>query len=95
MLIYSRNIDAQGWRSEYEKKERKKQVFKKLQKHRLLRSLEKQLGITDADMRKYMDGWESKSSEPNHVSSLSYHYVGAAPSASFYLGMAALNHVQR
>jgi|LauGreDrversion4_2_1035121.scaffolds.fasta_scaffold257913_1 hypothetical protein len=38
----------------------KRQVFKKLQKYRIMRGMERALGIREEDIKKYMEGWESK-----------------------------------
>jgi len=40
-----------------------KKVFKRLQKYRILRGLEKVFGLTDSDLQKYLDSWESKMPE--------------------------------
>jgi hypothetical protein len=41
----------------------KKKVFKKLQKIRIVRGLEKEFGLSDEDLQKYLDNWESKMPE--------------------------------
>ena len=54
------DIDKRQWRNEEEKDDMKRQVFKKLQKYRIMRGMERALGVKEEDLKKYMEAWESK-----------------------------------
>jgi hypothetical protein len=42
----------------------KELIFDKLRKYSILRALDKSLKLTDEDLQKYMEFWESKMPEP-------------------------------